>query len=223
MPPVVLADDTELFTTSATPNVLLMLDSTGSMDTAAAGADVGDLDGSSPSNSRMDILWKVIYTLLNADLSIPQATATYTCKTSKKYNRGTTSSTIQVNGTNWANFPSSATIQVGGGGQSETFTYSSKTINSKGKYLLNFSPSITFGVTHNSGSIVSYSSGSIHLQPTVSARSYASHEHGLQQQPHPADEETLKARIGLMTFSSGSPGSGSSGYGQIWSQIQPDG
>ena len=32
---------------------------------------VGDLDGSSPSNIRMDILWKVIYTLLNADLSHP--------------------------------------------------------------------------------------------------------------------------------------------------------
>ena len=160
IPPLVLADDTELFTTSATPNVLLMLDSTGSMDTAAAGADVGNLDGSSPSNSRMDILWKVIYTLLNADLSIPQATGTYTCQTSKKYNRGTTSSTLQVNGTNWANFPSSATIQVGGGGQTEEFTYTSKTINSQGKYLLNFSPSITFAVTHNSGSLVSFSSGS---------------------------------------------------------------
>jgi len=220
--PVVFADDTELFTTSATPNVLLMLDSTGSMDTAAGGADVGNLDGSSPSNSRMDILWKVIYTLLNSDLSIPQATATYTCSTSKKYRAGNTSSTIQVNGTNWNRFPASATIQVGAGGQSETFTYSSKSISSNGNYLLNFSPSITFGVTHNSGSVVSYSSGtSIYNQPFPLDHTQATST-DFSNNLTPTDEETLKARIGLMTFSSGSPGSGSSGYGQIWSQIQPD-
>ena len=45
IPPVVLADDTELFTTSANPNVLLMLDTTGSMTDSASGTSVGDLDG----------------------------------------------------------------------------------------------------------------------------------------------------------------------------------
>ena len=45
IPPVVLADDTELFTTSANPNVLLMLDTTGSMHDTASGTPVGDLDG----------------------------------------------------------------------------------------------------------------------------------------------------------------------------------
>jgi len=34
LPPAALADDTELFTTSANPNVLLMLDVSGSMNTA---------------------------------------------------------------------------------------------------------------------------------------------------------------------------------------------
>ena len=75
LPPAAFGDDTELFTTSANPNVLMMLDTTGSMDTTAGGSSVGELDGSSPSNSRMDILWKVIYTLLNADLSVPQRVA----------------------------------------------------------------------------------------------------------------------------------------------------
>ena len=71
VPPVVLADDTELFTTSANPNVLLMLDTTGSMSDSATGTSVGDLDGDGNANTKMDILWKVVYTLLNADLSTP--------------------------------------------------------------------------------------------------------------------------------------------------------
>ena len=75
IPPVVLADDTELFTSSANPNVLLMLDITGSMHDTASGTSVGDLDGEDgTSNTKMDILWKVIYTLLNADLSTPNST-----------------------------------------------------------------------------------------------------------------------------------------------------
>ena len=71
IPPVVLADDTlGYFTTSANPNVLLMLDTTGSMADISSGTPVGDLDGRR-SNTKMDILWKVVYTLLNADLSQP--------------------------------------------------------------------------------------------------------------------------------------------------------
>ena len=84
MPPVTFADDTELFTTSANPNVLLMLDTTGSMSDSASGTSVGDLDGDGASNTKMDILWKVVYTLLNADLSQPSYvtndTVTVTCR-----------------------------------------------------------------------------------------------------------------------------------------------
>jgi hypothetical protein len=73
IPPGALADDTELFTTSANPNVLLMLDITGSMNTVAGGTSTENQDGEGNSNSRMDILWKVVYTLLNADMSAPLA------------------------------------------------------------------------------------------------------------------------------------------------------
>ena len=71
VPPIGLADDQELFTTSANPNVLLMIDTTGSMADSASGVSVGDLDGDGTSNTKMDILWKVVYTLLNADGSQP--------------------------------------------------------------------------------------------------------------------------------------------------------
>ncbi|MGZ9148530.1 MAG: hypothetical protein ACXW4G_09170, partial [Candidatus Deferrimicrobiaceae bacterium] len=90
LPHSALADDTELFTTSANPNVLLMLDTTGSMDAVAGSSAVGDLDGDSPSNSRMDVLWKVVYTLLNADLSKPNTSvdATGTLAGARKYPSG---------------------------------------------------------------------------------------------------------------------------------------
>ena len=100
VPPVVLADDTELFTTSANPNVLLMLDTTGSMRGSATGTSVGDLDGDGDANTKMDILWKVVYTLLNADLSTPTfvttTTTTTTCSTAqaRRWNSTTVDSNI---------------------------------------------------------------------------------------------------------------------------------
>ncbi len=92
MPPVALADDTELFTTSANPNVLLMLDTTGSMDTQAAGDRRSGISTEAAQRTRrMDILWKVVYTLLNADLSIPAASAYAGGQaTSISYNANTT-------------------------------------------------------------------------------------------------------------------------------------
>jgi len=101
VPPFVLADDTELFTTSANPNVLLMLDTTGSMRGSATGTSVGDLDGDGDDNTKMDILWKVVYTLLNADLSTPTfastTTTTTTCSTSQAKRWGGSSSTVDSN------------------------------------------------------------------------------------------------------------------------------
>ena len=76
LPSTVLADDTELFSTRANPNVLLMLDTTGSMSTkdpAVASGSIGDLDGDGNFDTRLDILYKVTYSLLNADLSIPSS------------------------------------------------------------------------------------------------------------------------------------------------------
>ncbi len=105
LPPVALADDTELFTTSANPNVLLMLDTTGSMDTLAGSSSVGDLDGDNPSDSRMDVLWKVVYTLLNSDLSIPSSSTNYNCRTSQRIRtRNNPYRGIRVDGSNWSHF-----------------------------------------------------------------------------------------------------------------------
>ena len=47
-PPAAFADDTELFTTTANPNVLLMLDTTGSMDTTAGVPSSGTSTGTNP-------------------------------------------------------------------------------------------------------------------------------------------------------------------------------
>ena len=105
IPPVVLADDTELFTTSANPNVLLMLDTTGSMSDSASGTSVGDLDGDGNSNTKMDILWKVVYTLLNANLSQPSYvvndTVTVTCElnNARQWNKSTIDTKIKSNKT----------------------------------------------------------------------------------------------------------------------------
>ncbi|MBP2683269.1 MAG: hypothetical protein H6Q79_1308, partial [Deltaproteobacteria bacterium] len=134
MPPVAFSDDTELFTTSANPNVLLMLDTTGSMDTSASGSSVGELDGSSPSNSRMDILWKVVYTLLNADLSIPGPTAvtmTSRLDRARRWGSSTVDTSIStarqyqyvqvtnITGGTWSMLPNSGTVQIGSMGTAE--------------------------------------------------------------------------------------------------------
>ncbi|MCL5884592.1 MAG: PilC/PilY family type IV pilus protein [Deltaproteobacteria bacterium] len=199
VPPAVLADDTELFTTRANPNVLLMIDTTGSMESVSGSTGIGDLDGSGTSNTRMDILWKVVYTLLNADLSIPSSTATWTCRTSVRYGAGTSTASIQVNGANWSSFPASATIQVGGGGTAESFTYYRKRI-SGGKYYFDFSPSITFAYTHSRGSTVSYSATTgLYSQPYPTNYTEAMSTDFLSNLA-PADESILKARIGLLTF-----------------------
>ena len=155
LPPAAFADDTELFTTSANPNVLLMLDTTGSMDSSASGTSVGDLDGDGANNTRMDILWKVIYTLLNADLSQPSYvtndTVTVTCSlnNARRWNSATIDTNISSSRTyqyvevnNCAVTPSSVsndpwnllpgsttsggTVRIGSGGQSENMTYATR-------------------------------------------------------------------------------------------------
>jgi type IV pilus assembly protein PilY1 len=207
LPPFALADDTELFTSSANPNVLLMLDTTGSMDTVAGSSSVGDLDGDGVSNSRMDILWKVVYTLLNSDLSIPSSSSTYTCRTSARIRTNNNPySRIQVNGANWSQFPSTnGTIQIGSGGTSETVTYSSKSI-SMGNYYFNFSPAYSFHNGYASNTIVSISGSSIYVHPYPSNHTEAMST-DFQNNITQGDEGILKARLGLLTFTTNSTGS----------------
>lgn len=208
LPPVALADDTELFTTSANPNVLLMLDTTGSMDTVAGSSSVGDLDGDNPSDSRMDVLWKVVYTLLNADLSIPSsASSNYTCRTSQRIRtRNNPYSRIQVNGSNWSHFPATnGTVQIGSGGASETITYSSKSV-SRGRYYFNFSPAYSFQNSYSNNATISISGSSAYSRPYPVNHTEAISTDFLTNLTQD-DEETLKARLGLMTFTTNSTGS----------------
>ena len=160
---MVLAEDTELFTTSANPNVLLMLDTTGSMADTASGTPVGDLDGDGTSNTKMDILWKVVYTLLNADLSQPSYatndTVTVTCKlnNARRWNSTTIDQNISssrqyqyVEAYNCSVTPSSTsndpwnllpgsttsggTVKIGSGGQSENMTYATRSSGSPDRF-----------------------------------------------------------------------------------------
>jgi len=207
LPPSARADDTELFTTSANPNVLLMLDVSGSMNTVAGGSSVGDLDGEGNTNSRMDVLWKVVYTLLNADLSIPASTGTYTCRTAARIRtQNNPYSRIEVNGANWSQFPSTnGTIQIGSGGTSETVTYNSKSI-SGGRYYFNFSPSHNFQNNYSSNTTISISGSSSYSYPYPINNTEAMSTDFLNNLTS-ADEEILKSRLGLMTFTGNLPSS----------------
>src|SRR3990172_8556419 len=207
LPPSALADDTELFTTSANPNVLLMLDVSGSMNTPAGGSSVGNLDGDGNTNSRMDVLWKVVYTLLNADLSIPTSTGTYTCRTSARIRtRNNPYSRIEVDGANWSQFPSTnGTIQIGSGGTSEAVTYNSKSI-SGGRYYFNFSPSHNFQNNYSTNTTVSISGSSSYSNPYPINNTEAMSTDFLNNLTS-ADEEILKSRLGLMTLTGDLPSS----------------
>jgi len=218
MPPVSVADDTELFTTSANPNVLLMLDTTGSMSTTAGGSSVGELDGSSPSNSRMDILWKVVYTLLNADLSIPGPTAV-TISGRLDRARRWSSSTIDTNisnarqyqyvqvtnitGGTWSMLPDSGTVQIGSMGTAEPMAYTSRSGGSP--YRLYFSSAKTFTYNHSQGTTVSYTTSTSYSSPYPTDHTEAMSSAFLNNLTT-EDENLLKARLGLMTFTTNSTG-----------------
>jgi hypothetical protein len=255
MPPAARADDTELFTTSANPNVLLILDTSGSMDTGT-GSSVGDLDGDSPSDSRMDVLWKVVYTLMNADLSKPGSTvsASGTLGGTRAYPSGDwdTSGTVIYSGSSQydrirlANFsssefnllPDSGTVDLAYQGLTISLDYTSKGTGGywwSPYYYLQF-PHRTFANNWTTSATVSYSySGSYATSyPTNETEAYSNDFlYNLTQ----TDEELLKARLGLMTFTSsgGSPSinirnqvaSGASNnppfspsYQSIWSSVK---
>jgi type IV pilus assembly protein PilY1 len=215
MPPVAMADDTELFTTSANPNVLLILDTSGSMDFDAGGTPVGDLDGEGNTNSRMDILWKVVYTLLNADLSIPSpsgVTLTSTLNRARRWNSSTVDTNISstrqyqyvqvtCNSTTWAQFPDSGTVLIGSGGLSENMTYTSRSSDSASSKRFYFSSAKSFSRNYNATvTTISYT-----YTPSYSQNYPASHTEAtgtdFSNNLTVADEEILKARLGLMTFS----------------------
>jgi len=73
------ADDSDIFRFRATPNVLIIVDDSGSMGRTSGGSNVGDLDGAtdtsagltSGASSRVDVAYRVLYQLLNGDGSAP--------------------------------------------------------------------------------------------------------------------------------------------------------
>ncbi|MFA6147174.1 MAG: PilC/PilY family type IV pilus protein [bacterium] len=140
-PSAVVADDSELFISRVWPNVLLMIDRSYSMDESAgtgASTSIGNLDGTGTSGSRMDALWKVVYTLLNADLSIPAGsggtTTTRVKCDAREYNgddsiqAGTPLSNMRLKCDNnrWSLLPSTGRITISRRGRSDTVTYTSK-------------------------------------------------------------------------------------------------
>ncbi|MBE0569133.1 MAG: hypothetical protein IH576_00665 [Deltaproteobacteria bacterium] len=224
IPPAAWADDTELFTTTANPNVLLMLDTTGSMDFAGGGTSVGNLDGTGNTNSRMDILWKVVYSLLNADLSTPgTSTATGRLRGARRSSNSywdTSSPVIEpgiyynrirvddFSSSEWSLLDSTGTLMIGAGGVTESLTYTSKAIDYYGNRYFTFT-SRTFVNTFNMNATVTYQeSGTPYPTDHTEAMSSAFLNNLTQ-----ADEEILKARLGLMTFSTS--GAGLAIYNQI--------
>ena len=236
LPPVAFADDTELFTTSANPNVLLMLDTTGSMSDSASGTSVGDLDGDGASNTKMDILWKVIYTLLNADLSQPSYvtsdTVTVTCQmnNARRWNSTTIDQNISsskqyqyveayncavapssISDDPWNLYPGSTTsggtVRIGSGGQSENMTYATRSSGSPDRFY--FTSGKTFSRTYNHNSLISFSysvSGSALYPETYPTNHTEATSADFLNNLTAGDDNTLLARLGLMTFTTNSSG-----------------
>ncbi|MGB7631005.1 MAG: vWA domain-containing protein, partial [Candidatus Deferrimicrobium sp.] len=237
IPPAVLADDTELFTTSANPNVLLMLDTTGSMADSASGTPVGDLDGDGASNTKMDILWKVVYTLLNADLSQPSYvvndTVTVTCSlnNARRWNSTTIDTNISnsktyqyvevnncavnpssVSSDPWNLLPGSTTsggtVRIGSGGQSENMTYATRSSSSPDRFY--FTSAESFSNKYNQGSLISFSysiSGTALYPQNYPTDHTEAMSADFRNNLSVGDDNTLLARLGLMTFTTNSSGS----------------
>lgn len=232
-PTAAWADDTELFTTSANPNVLLLLDITGSMNTVAGGTSVGDLDGEGNTNSRMDALWKVVYTLLNADLSTPTASVTVTGTLSGArtasgswdtygtciYAGSTQYDRIRlanVSSTEYSLLPSSGTILLGSGSVQEAVNYTSKYVDS-GTYYLRFADR-TFSNNWSVGNPITYSYSGTYSNNFPATNTQATSS-DFRNNLTVEDENILKARLGLMTFTTDS--SGTTMRINTRSQIQP--
>ena len=170
----------------------------------------------------MDILWKVIYTLLNADLSTPNSTvyASGTLggarTTSNAWDTSgtcisagaTTYNRIRLAGftsTEWDDLPDSGTVVLGSGSVQESINYTSKGYNSGGGYYyLNFN-SRTFANNWSVGNSIVYSfSGSYPTNyPTNNTEAMSA---DFLNNLGVGDDNTLLARLGLMTFTTNSNG-----------------
>jgi len=218
VPSVLLADDTELFTTRANPNVLLMIDTTGSMDTkdpAVPSGSIGDLDGDGTSDTRLDILYKVTYTLLNADLSIPSTTNNYSVTLKQSLTPGPFSGDLRVScGGQFGNLPPGPvsapgyTVRVGSGvtgTRTEPFTYT-RAYQSGNRCYLTVPSGTSFTYNHNVNSeSVFYSTTTSYTVPYPLNSTQADSSAFLTNLDN-TDESLMKARLGVMRFKTNSTG-----------------
>ena len=184
----------------------------------------------------MDILWKVIYTLLNADLSQPSYvtndTVTVTCSlnNARRWNSTTIDTNISssktyqyveakncavtpssVSNDPWNLFPGSTTsggtVKIGSGGQSENMTYATRSLVAPDRFY--FTSGKSFSRAYNQGSLISFSysvSGSALYPENYPTNHTEAMSADFLNNLGVGDDNTLLARLGLMTFTTNSSG-----------------
>jgi Neisseria PilC beta-propeller domain len=214
------SDDSELFTNTANPDVLLVVDTSPSMNTIdpLASPAVPDLNGPDPAdgivraNQRFDIIWKVLYSLLNYDGSSPGDTPTFSGTLKNSTVVGAIR--IEVSATYYNQFPSSSAagnkVIIGSGTTVELRDYDYKTTSFGPRYWIYLTQ--TLARSHSAGEkfdfYTSYFTSPYPLTNTLAEDS--SYINNIDNN----DMASLKLRLGLMTYTS-SGSSSPSGYGGI--------
>ncbi|TFH29084.1 MAG: hypothetical protein E4G97_07810, partial [Deltaproteobacteria bacterium] len=218
------SDDTELFTTRANPDVLLVVDASPSMNTIdpLAAPAVPNLDTTDPGtgNQRFDIIWKVLYSLLNHDASSPGGIPNF----SGTLKSGTTvgATQFEVTSSYYNLFPATPSpanrIIIGAGTEQELVGYASRqrtgTKKSNYKYFINIIPESGSGLAfaHSAGDkfdfLSSYANSNAPLNhaDAISSTYINNIDSG--------DMASFRIRLGLMTYTNSSSSS-STRYGGL--------
>lgn len=214
-------DDTELFMTRANPNVLLLTDTSSSMGTtdSAAQPPVPLLaPGSGSGNRRVDIIWNVLYSLLNADGSKPGSTLVSTAVLSETVSKNATKLYV-TQGTygNFDNVPLNSQVQLIGTASQETVTYlgrgtETKTTGGKTttKYRFDISPVGNKSLGYSIGETVQYSYSASYAYSSPQSQTDAfipgTRATAYENNINNTDMDFLKVRFGLMTYNGSSGG-----------------
>lgn len=215
LPAAAWADDTELFMTRANPNVLLLTDTSSSMVTtdSAAQPPVPLLAAGSGTNRRIDIIWNVLYSLLNADGSTPGTTLVYTAILSDSVSKNATKLYV-TKGTygNFDNVPLNSQVQLIGTAAQEMVTYlgrgtETKTTGGKTttRYRFDISPVSSKSPGYAIGEIVQYTYSATYAYSSPQNQSDANSQI-YEDNINNADMDFLKVRFGLMTYNGSSGG-----------------
>jgi PilY1 beta-propeller domain len=197
------ADDSELFTTRANPDVLLVVDTSASMSTTDPLADppVGTLAGGTGPNRRVDIIWKVLYGLLNADASAPSSSPSFIDTLDHGAVSG--SDRIEVDKTSYDQFPSSAggKVLLGKISTQELLDYVGKTtdtIGHKTHYYINVGQATVYD--HLKKEPIGYYSSL--FQPSYPQSNADATDPAYINNIDDHDMEVLGVRFGIMTYNS---------------------